>query len=57
MRSREHAPCGLYGQPSDRGYPYDDAELGHPGYDILEGELISATESVDMMSYCEPIWI
>lgn len=54
---REHAPCGLLGQPSDPGYPYDDAEIGVLGYDSDEGALKSSSSYVDFMSYCYPIWL
>lgn len=54
---REHAPCGLYGQPSDPSYPYDDAEIGSWGYHILDGRLFTPTTYVDFMSYCSPTWI
>lgn len=53
---REHAPCGLGGQSSDNRYPYDDAELGVWGYDIINDDLIKASTHYDMMSYCSPIW-
>lgn len=53
---REHAPCGLGGQPSDRGYPYANASIGAWGYDLIEGELRDPRTTVDMMSYCAPIW-
>lgn len=54
---REHAPCGLGGQQSDRDYPYDDASIGSWGYDVVSGELFSPDETVDVMSYCSPIWV
>lgn len=54
---REHAPCGLYGQPSDPDYPYSGAELGTWGYDIVEDRLFDPNDTVDMMSYCSPIWV
>lgn len=54
---REHAPCGLYGQPSDRNYPYANAALGSWGYDVVTKELFEPTQTVDMMSYCSPIWV
>lgn len=54
---REHAPCGLYGQPSDRDYPYPNAELGVWGYDAQHDDLLDPTDTVDMMSYCSPLWM
>lgn len=54
---REHAPCGLYGQSSDPDYPYGGAELGSWGYDIVTKQLFNPNDTVDMMSYCSPIWV
>jgi len=53
---REHAPCGLYGQPADPAYPYRDGSVGVPGYDISENIEVARTHS-DIMSYCEPVWV
>lgn len=54
---REHAPCGLGGQSSDRNYPYAGADIGVWGWDARDGDLIDPTRTVDMMSYCAPIWL
>jgi hypothetical protein len=54
---REHAPCGLGGQSSDRGYPYGGASIGSWGWDLRDGRLIDPDRTVDMMSYCAPIWV
>lgn len=54
---RNHAPCGLGGQPADRLYPYAGAEIGTWGWDVRDGSLVSPDRFVDMMSYCSPIWI
>lgn len=54
---RDHAPCGLLGQPSDPQYPYANAGLGAWGYDIVEDELVDPNAAADMMSYCEPQWV
>jgi len=54
---REHSPCGLGGQSSDNQYPYDDAEIGVWGYDIINDELLKAASHYDLMSYCSPIWV
>jgi hypothetical protein len=54
---REHAPCGLGGQSSDRDYPYGDAQLGTWGYHMIEEELYKPADYRDMMSYCSPIWV
>jgi len=54
---REHAPCGLFGQPSDPQYPYPEARLGSWGYDIVEDVLVDPDEHADVMSYCSPPWV
>jgi len=54
---REHAPCGLQGQPSDSGYPYSGATLGVVGYDVVDGGLVQPTSNFDIMSYCQPSWV
>jgi hypothetical protein len=53
---REHSPCGLYGQPSDPGYPHDDATLGRWGYDQADRRLYNPEVHRDFMSYCQPMW-
>lgn len=53
---REHAPCGLFGQPSDPGYPHSEAAIGAVGYDINTNQEIDAARK-DIMSYCEPVWV
>lgn len=54
---REHAPCGLGGQPSDPGYPYPGALIGERGYDLVTSQLIDPATYVDFMSYCTPTWV
>ena len=54
---REHTPCGLGNQSSDRDYPYANAELGTWGYHMDEEELYKPSDYRDMMSYCSPIWV
>ena len=54
---REHAPCGLFGQPSDPGYPYDNAQIGGPGYDVVEQKAVDTAGKSDIMSYCAPYWV
>lgn len=56
-QGREHSDCGLYGQPSDRSYPYSDAKLGVIGYDYIDDSLRPIADYRDVMSYCEPYWI
>ena len=54
---RAHAPCGLFGQASDPGYPHDGASVGVWGYDILDQSLRDPDEYFDFMAYCEPTWV
>ena len=54
---REHAPCGLMGQSSDSNYPNSTAKLDAWGYDARNQTLKRPSSYVDMMSYCDPIWI
>lgn len=54
---REHAPCGLLGQPSDPGYPYADAVLGVWGWDGVTGTLKDPNSNTDIMAYCMPNWL
>ena len=53
---REHAPCGLYGQPSDPNYPYSAGNIGVWGYDISKNKLKDPAYA-DVMSYCSPFWV
>lgn len=54
---REHAPCMLFGQPSDPDYPYPDAKLGVWGWDGVGRVLKSPDSNTDIMGYCKPNWI
>lgn len=54
---REHAPCGLGGQPSDKSYPYPKAQIGVWGLDLLNHQLKNPTTVKDFMSYCSPAWV
>lgn len=51
-----HAPCG---GPSgtDPNYPYDRASIGIWGYDLEKKVLYDPNDFVDVMSYCDPVWI
>ncbi|MAT96497.1 MAG: hypothetical protein CL608_05080 [Anaerolineaceae bacterium] len=53
---RYHAPCGVSG---DANYPYTGASIGQYGLDGIGGslELLSPNDYVDMMSYCDPVWV
>ncbi len=53
---RQHAPCG---NPSgvDGSYPYTNASIGVWGYDQSTGQLKDPATTVDLMSYCSPVWI
>jgi hypothetical protein len=52
---RLHAPCGGPGF-LDWSYPYADARLGAPSFDIHAGTLRADAELRDYMSYCYPGW-
>ena len=54
---REHAPCGLGGQPSDRYYPNNTGKIDDWGFDHRSSDLRSPGTYVDVMSYCSPSWI
>ncbi len=53
---RYHAPCNVTG---DVNYPYAGASIGEYGLDGIGGtlELLSPSGYVDMMSYCDPVWV
>nr|WP_279232422.1 M66 family metalloprotease [Thermus neutrinimicus] len=51
---REHAPCGVSGDPN---YPYTDGKIGTWGYDLADGSLKDPGQLYDLMSYCGPQWI
>ena len=54
---RSHAPCGV--SPYDGNYPYSGASIGEYGVDGIGGtlELYNPGAYVDMMSYCDPVWV
>jgi hypothetical protein len=54
---RRHAPCGV--SPYDEDYPYAGASIGEYALDGIGGtlELLSPSGYVDMMSYCDPVWV
>ena len=54
--SLSHAACGGAAGP-DPEFPYPDGGIGIWGYDFFENQLKSPNEFVDVMSYCEPVWI
>ena len=51
-----HAPCGGAGGP-DPNYPYDEASIGIWGYDFDNKVVYDPADFVDVMSYCDPVWI
>ena len=51
---REHAPCGVSGDPN---FPYSGASIGVRGYHPAQGQLLSPSTYVDFMSYCSPTWV
>lgn len=53
---RYHGPCGNP-QQVDAYYPYTGSQIGSWGYDQRSQTLLEPTSYVDMMSYCDPIWV
>lgn len=53
---RYHAPCGGPAQV-DPDYPYSGAGIGAWGYDRRSGTLVDPSGTLDMMGYCDPIWL
>ncbi len=53
---RNHAPCGNPGNV-DTAYPYAGAQLGVYGYNTATGLVQDAKSTLDIMSYCHPLWI
>lgn len=51
--SRQHAPCGVAGDPS---YPYPNGIIGNWGWNSLTNTLVSPT-ATDLMSYCDNTWV
>ncbi len=57
LHGRYHADCGG-ASGIDPFYPYDDAALGTWGWDIFGVSGLQDPETtVDMMSYCDPVWV
>ena len=54
--SLPHAPCGGAGG-ADPNFPYSGAGIGVWGYDLFRNRLKSPRDFVDVMSYCDPVWI
>jgi hypothetical protein len=54
-----HAPCSRGGaiEGADARYPYSGAKIGSWGWDSRSNKLMSPTVHVDLMSYCNPVWI
>jgi hypothetical protein len=51
-----HAPCGGP-EGADSRYPYANGSIGQFGYDRSGGRVFDPAEYVDLMSYCDPVWI
>ena len=51
---RDHSPCGVSGDPA---YPHSGASIGVWGYRPSTNQLLSPSQYVDFMSYCDPAWI
>jgi hypothetical protein len=54
-----HAPCSRGGEieGADARYPYAGAKIGSWGWDFRSNKLMPPTTHVDVMSYCNPVWI
>jgi hypothetical protein len=53
---RLHAPCGPAGN-ADPKYPYAGASIGTFGLDLATAAIKSPGATLDLMSYCFPVWI
>jgi hypothetical protein len=53
---RYHAPCGG-AAGTDPRYPYSGARLGVWGYDVVAKKLMDPAKNVDLMSYCNPVFV
>ena len=51
-----HAPCGNPGGP-DPNYPHSGGSIGQWGYDLFRKRMKSPRDFVDVMTYCNPVWI
>lgn len=51
---REHAPCGVSGDPS---YPHAKGKIGRFGYHSGTKQFFAPNQYADVMSYCDPAWI
>lgn len=56
---RYHAPCGVSGTDWSTDPKHAGASIGEYGLDGIGGtlELLSPSDYVDMMSYCDPVWV
>jgi PKD repeat protein len=54
--SRQHAPCGNPAGP-DPNFPYAGASIGSWGYDAVAKRLVNPASTLDLMSYCNPVWV
>lgn len=54
-----HAPCSRGGaiEGADARFPYAGAKIGSWGWDSRSNKLMSPSMYVDLMSYCNPVWI
>jgi hypothetical protein len=55
-----HAPCVPRGgsiEGADTKFPYPGAKIGSWGWDSRNNKLMSPVTYLDIMSYCDPVWI
>ena len=51
-----HAPCGGPSDP-DPDFPHSGGVIGYWGYDFFQKRLKGPRDFVDVMTYCDPVWI
>jgi hypothetical protein len=54
--NRKHIDCGGPSGP-DLSYPYATNSIGAFGYDVFKNALIPQSTTVDLMSYCTPLFV
>ncbi len=53
---RNHAPCGGVAG-ADANFPHAGGKIGTWGYNAITKTLLNPATYVDLMSYCNPVWI
>jgi hypothetical protein len=55
MHGRSHSPCGVSSWDPD--FPYSTGGAGVWGLDSRSGTFLDPSVAVDLMGYCDPLWI